>query len=92
LSQITEWWMAMPFMSLVGATWAFLFIGGNFHLMEHNPKSTSTGIFSSTLSISAVIGPLIAGTIAFYFEYVTVMYFAIIIIIFGFLISLKIKH
>ena len=91
LSQITEWWMAMPFMSLVGATWAFLFIGGNFHLMEHNPKSTSTGLFSSTLSISTVIGPVIAGTIAFYFEYVTVMYFAIIIIIFGFLVSLKIK-
>ena len=91
LSQITEWWMAMPFMSLVGATWAFLFIGGNFHLMEHNPKSTSTGLFSSTLSISTVIGPVIAGTIAFYFEYVTVMYFAIMIIISGFLISLKIK-
>lgn len=91
LSQITEWWMAMPFMSLVGATWAFLFIGGNFHLMEHNPKSTATGLFSSTLSISTVIGPIIAGTIAFYFEYVTVMYFAIIIIISGFLISLKIK-
>lgn len=91
LSQITEWWMAMPFMSLVGATWAFLFIGGNFHLMEHNPKSTATGLFSSTLSISTVIGPVIAGTIAFYFEYVTVMYFAIIIIISGFLISLKIK-
>ncbi len=91
LSQITEWWMAMPFMSLVGATWAFLFIGGNFHLMEHNPKSTSTGLFSSTLSISTVIGPVIAGSIAFYFEYVTVMYFAIIIIICGFLISLKIK-
>ena len=65
LSQITEWWMAMPFMSLVGATWAFLFIGGNFHLMENNPKSTSTGIFSSTLSIATVIGPVIAGSIAF---------------------------
>ena len=91
LSQITEWWMAMPFMSLVGATWAFLFIGGNFHLMENNPKSTSTGIFSSTLSISTVIGPVIAGSIAFYFEYVSVMYFAIAIIICGFLISLKIR-
>ncbi len=33
LSLVTEWWMAMPFMALVGATWAFLFIGGNFHLM-----------------------------------------------------------
>ena len=91
LSQITEWWMAMPFMSLVGATWAFLFIGGNFHLMENNPRSTSTGIFSSTLSISTVIGPVIAGGIAFYFEYVSVMYFAIAIIICGFLISLKIR-
>ncbi len=91
LSQITEWWMAMPFMSLVGATWAFLFIGGNFHLMEHNPKSTSTGIFSSTLSIATVIGPVIAGFLAFYFDYVVVMYFAIIIIIGGFLISLKIR-
>ncbi len=91
LSQITEWWMAMPFMSLVGATWAFLYIGGNFHLMENNPKSTSTGIFSSTLSIATVIGPVIAGSIAFYFEYVSVMYFAIIVIIAGFLISLKIK-
>jgi len=91
LSQITEWWMAIPFMSLVGATWAFLFIGGNFHLMENNPKSTSTGIFSSTLSIASVIGPVIAGSIAFYLEYVLVMYFAIAIIIFGFLISLRIK-
>jgi len=92
LSQITEWWMAMPFMTLVGATWAFLYIGGNFHLMENNPKSTSTGIFSSTLSIATVIGPVIAGSIAFYFEYVSVMYFAIVVIICGFLISLKIRN
>jgi len=91
LSQITEWWMAMPFMALVGATWAFLYIGGNFHLMENNPKSTSTGIFSSTLSIAMVIGPVIGGSIAFYFDYVSVMYFAIVVIICGFVISLKIR-
>jgi len=91
LSQITEWWMAMPFMSLVGATWAFLYIGGNFHLMENNPKSTSSGIFSSTLSIAMVIGPVIGGSIAFYFGYVSVMYFAIVVIICGFLVSLKIR-
>lgn len=91
LSFITEWWMAMPFMALVGATWAFLFIGGNFHLMAHNPKSTSTGIFSSTLSIATVVGPIIAGLIAFAYSYVSVMYFAIAIIVAAFLISLKIK-
>jgi len=91
LSVITDWWMAMPFMALVGGTWAFLFIGGNFHLMENNPHSTSTGIFSSTLSIAMVLGPVIAGIIAFTFDYVAVMYFAIAIIVVAFVVSLKVR-
>ncbi len=91
LSVITDWWMAMPFMALVGATWAFLFIGGNFHLMENNPRSTSSGIFSSTLSIATVIGPVVAGSIAFAFDYVAVIYFAIAIILCAFIVSLKVK-
>jgi DHA1 family multidrug resistance protein-like MFS transporter len=91
LSVITDWWMAMPFMALVGGTWAFLFIGGNFHLMENNPRSTSTGIFSSTLSIATVVGPVIAGSIAFAFDYVTVMYFAIAIIVCAFVVSLRVR-
>ena len=91
LSVITDWWMAMPFMALVGATWAFLFIGGNFHLMENNPRSTSTGIFSSTLSIAMVLGPVIAGGIAFAFDYIAVMYFAIAIIVCAFAVSLKVR-
>ena len=91
LSLVTDWWMAMPFMALVGATWAFLFIGGNFHLMENNPRSTSTGIFSSTLSISTVVGPVIAGSIALAFDYVSVMYFAIAIIACAFVVSLKVR-
>ncbi len=91
LSVITDWWMAMPFMALVGGTWAFLFIGGNFHLMENNPRSTSTGIFSSTLSIATVLGPVIAGSIAFAFDYIAVMYFAIAIIACAFAVSLKVR-
>ena len=91
LAVITDWWMAMPFMAIVGGTWAFLFIGGNFHLMENNPRSTSTGIFSSTLSIATVIGPVIAGIIAFAFDYVAVMYFAIAIIVCAFAVSLKVR-
>jgi len=91
LSLISDWWMAMPFMALVGGTWAFLFIGGNFHLMANNPRSTSTGIFSSTLSIATVIGPIIAGSMAFVFGYVSVMYFAIAIVVCAFMVSLKIK-
>jgi len=91
LSVITDWWMAMPFMALVGGTWAFLFIGGNFHLMENNPRSTSVGIFSSTLSIASVVGPVIAGSIAFAFDYVAVMYFAIAIIVCAFTVSLKVR-
>ncbi|MDH3501510.1 MAG: MFS transporter [Nitrosopumilus sp.] len=92
LALITDWWMAMPFMALVGGTWAFLFIGGNFHLMENNPRSTSTGIFSSTISIATVVGPVIAGGIAFAFDYVSVIYFAIAIIVCAFVISLKIRN
>ena len=92
LSLISDWWMAMPFMALVGGTWAFLFIGGNFHLMENNPRSTSTGIFSSTLSIATVVGPIIAGSMAFVFGYVSVMYFAIAIVVCAFGVSLKIKN
>jgi DHA1 family multidrug resistance protein-like MFS transporter len=59
--------------------------------MENNPRSTSTGIFSSTLSIATVVGPVIAGSIAFVFDYVSVMYFAIAIIIIAFLVSLRIQ-
>lgn len=88
---VEDWWWAMPFMSLVGGTWAFLYIGGNFHLMENNPRSTSTGIFSSTLSISTVIGPVIAGAIAFLIDYTGVMYFAIGITISAFVVSLKVR-
>ena len=91
LALINDWWMAMPFMALVGATWAFLYIGGSFHLMGNNPRSTSTGIFGSTISIGSVVGPIIAGAIAFAFNYVSVMYFAIAIIIVAFAVSLKIK-
>lgn len=91
LSQVTEWWLAMPFMALVGSTWAFLFIGGNFYLMENNPKSTSTGIFSSTISIATVIGPVISGSVAFLYGYAAVMYFAVAIVVCAFVISLKIR-
>ena len=91
LSMITDWWMAMLFMAIVGCSWAFLFIGGNFHLMENNPRSTSTAIFSSTLAISTVIGPVIAGAIAYYTDYTVVMYFAIIVTLSAFIISSKMK-
>ena len=91
LSMITDWWMAMPFMAIVGCSWAFLFIGGNFHLMENNPRSTSTAIFSSTLAFSTVIGPVIAGAIAYYTDYTVVMYFSIIVSLSAFIISSRMK-
>ena len=91
LALITDWWMAWPFMAIVGCSWAFLFIGGNFHLMENNPRSTSTAIFSSTLAISTVIGPVIAGAIAYYTNYTAVMVFAVIVALSAFIISTKMK-
>ncbi|ABK77564.1 permease [Cenarchaeum symbiosum A] len=87
---VTEWWHFFPLMVLVGGTWAFLYIGGNFHLMEHHPKSTSTGIFSSTLSISMVAGPVAAGAIADSYGYGAVLYFAIAISLAAFATSTRI--
>ena len=91
LALITDWWMAWPFMAIVGCSWAFLFIGGNFHLMENNPRSTSTAIFSSTLAISTVIGPVIAGIIAYYTDYTAVMIFAVVVTLTAFIISTKMR-
>lgn len=91
MALMSSWWMAIPFMGLVGLTWAFLYIGGSIHLMENNPKSTSTGIFNSTISIANVIGPVLAGTIAFFYNNVSVMYFAIAICIAATVLSLKIR-
>jgi len=88
---MSDWWMAIPWMALVGVTWAFLYIGGSIHLMENNPKSTSTGVFNSTISIANVIGPVVAGGIAFWYNQVSVMYFAVGICVVAFLVSLKIK-
>lgn len=87
MSIITEWWMTMPFMILVGMSWAMLFVGGNFYLMERNPHSTSTGLFSSTISVATIIGPIIGGTIAAVFEYQYVMYVATFIAIGGLVAS-----
>lgn len=86
-----SWWQVIPAMILVGISWAFLYIGGNFYLMKYNPKSTSTGIFSSTISIATVVGPLVAGTIAFLTGFTNVMIFAVIINIAAFAVSLKIE-
>lgn len=91
MAVMTSWWMAIPCMALVGVTWAFLYIGGSIHLMENHPKSTSTGVFNSTISIANVIGPVIAGTIGFYYNQMSVMYFAVAICTVAFLVSLKIK-
>ncbi len=53
--------------------------------------NSTTEIFSSTISIATVIDPVIGGSIAFVFDYIAVMYFAIAVIIVGFVVSLKIK-
>ena len=92
LALIDQWWQTMPFLALVGFTWAFLYVGGSFHLMENNPKSTSTGVFSSTISIAAVIGPVAAGAIALVYGYVAVMYFAIITIVVAFAMAVRIPN
>lgn len=80
----------MPFMALVGCSWAFLFVGGNFYLMERNPHSTSTGLFSSTISVATIIGPLVGGGIAALLDYQYVMYAAAAVAAGGLVASLRV--
>ncbi len=90
LAFITEWWMAIPFMTLIGLSWGFMYLGGNTHLMENNPKSTAAGMFNSILSIGTVIGPIIGGYIAFEYGYIPVLYFAIALTVCAFAVSARI--
>lgn len=88
----TEWWEIAPFMFLVGVSWAFMYVGAALYLMGNGPKSTSMGIFNSSLSLGQVVGPLIAGIIAFAFDYAAVTWFMIAITVCAFGISIHARR
>lgn len=61
---INFWWL-LPGQVLIAFAWSCLYVGSLKFIMERNEeKSVSAGILNSVISLSAVFGPLIGGTIA----------------------------
>jgi DHA1 family quinolone resistance protein-like MFS transporter len=79
-----DFWGIIPLQIILGISWAFLYVGVLRYTVEMSDfdKSTSAGIFSSTLSISGIFGPLIAlSIISFGGDYATIMIIAAIVTI-----------
>jgi DHA1 family quinolone resistance protein-like MFS transporter len=58
---ITNIFEVLPTQILLGLAWACLYVGALKHVTERNvEKSTASGLLQSVMSISGVIGPLIA--------------------------------
>jgi MFS family permease len=53
-----------PTQIILGMSWATLYVGSLKFVMERNvERATSTGLLNSVMSICAIIGPLIGGTV-----------------------------
>ena len=84
----TEWWGMVPFMAVVGVSWGLMYVGASLHLMANNPKSTSIGIFNSILAVSSIVGSVVAGVMAFTFDFMVVTWVMVVLTAAGFGISL----
>ncbi|MHA1935416.1 MAG: MFS transporter [Candidatus Thorarchaeota archaeon] len=95
-SAVTFFWFTLaidiitilPSQILLGFAWACLYVGALKYVTENNEeRSTASGLLSSVLSISGVIGPIVAATmVSFGFGIIEIMYYAAIMSLIGFLI------
>ena len=57
-----NYWQIVPSQVLLAASWACLYVGSLRYVMDKNKeKATASGILSSVLSISGVVGPVLGG-------------------------------
>ena len=60
-----SYWEIIPSQILLAASWSCLYVGALRYVMDRNKeKATVTGLLSSTLSISGIIGPVLGGIAA----------------------------
>ncbi|MEM2856291.1 MAG: MFS transporter [Candidatus Nitrosocaldaceae archaeon] len=77
---IEHYILILPIQILLGVSWSLLYVGSlNYLLIKNQEKATVTSLLESTISVSAIIGPLIGGLLAELFEMKTVIFFAFII-------------
>ncbi len=77
------YWL-IPTQILLGFSWSCLYVGSLKFVMEKNiEKATSSGLLNSTLSLSAIIGPIMGGLLSLCYGYKSTMYFGIVLTIIG---------
>jgi len=60
-----SYWEIIPSQILLAAAWSCLYVGSLRYVMDRNKeKATVTGLLSSTLSISGILGPILGGIAA----------------------------
>jgi len=81
-------WEIIPSQILLGFAWAFLYVGALKFVTEKNEeKSTASGLLSSIMSLSMVIGPIVAAVLfSIWPDYTPIMIYAAIMSLVGFLI------
>jgi MFS family permease len=72
-----KFYQLLPMQVLLGCSWSCLYVGSLLYLMRRNvEKATCTGILGSVISLAAVSGALIGGTISELFGFRATMYTA----------------
>ncbi len=62
---VGSYWEIIPSQVLLATAWACLYVGSLRYVMDRNAeKATATGILSSTMSISGILGPVLGGLAA----------------------------
>ncbi|MCI0497939.1 MAG: MFS transporter [Thermoplasmata archaeon] len=88
---VKEWYTLIPGMVLIGISWAFLYLGALFELMERNEeRATASGLLNSSTSFSGIIGPLMGGAIAAEFGYTANLVAAVIFVMSALILYLAI--
>jgi len=60
-----SYWEIIPSQVLLATAWGCLYVGSLRYVMDRNPeKATATGLLSSTMAISGMIGPVVGGVSA----------------------------
>ncbi len=60
-----DYWQIIPSQVLLAAAWSCLYVGSLRYVMDRNKeKATVTGLLSSTMSISGIVGPVMGGVAA----------------------------
>jgi len=95
-SAITFFWFTLatnileiiPTQFLLGFSWACLYVGSLKYVTERNEdRSTASGLLSSILSLSMVLGPIMAAVIySIWPAYIPIMYNAVLFSLIGYVI------